>query len=338
MNKIMKNAIELATKGPLPVEIATEAFSEIMNGNASESQIGGFLIALKTRGETVEEIATAAQVMLSQCRKVNAPIGAMDIVGTGGDGKGTFNISTATAIVVASTGITVAKHGNKNISSKSGAADVLQQLGVGIMTEPTVVELCIEKANIGFMMAPIHHPAVKYVMPARQMLGTRTIFNILGPLTNPAGVKYQLTGAYNKGLLVPMAETLRLLGSKKAWMVHGKDGTDEISISGSSYIVELKNNKINSFEISPTDAGLSTHTFESIRGGTPSQNADAIKALISGKISPFRDSVLLNAAAAMIIAEKTTTLKEGVRLAATAIDSGASAETLRVLSKITSEK
>ncbi len=333
----MKNIIKLAIEGPLSEQHAIEAFSEIMSGQAKEGQIAGFLIALKSRKETVTEIRSAAKVMINQCRKVTAPKYAIDIVGTGGDGHGTLNISTATSIVVASSGITVAKHGNRNISSKSGAADVLEKLGIQPMVEPKVVEKCLSEANIGFMMAPIYHPAVKNVMPTRQMLGVRTIFNILGPLTNPAQVKYHLIGAYDLNLLQPMAQTLQQLGSKQAWLVHGKDGIDEISISGSTNIVQLNETQIDSFEIHPSDAGLPTHPLSSIIGGSPEANAQALKNLLDGKISPYRDAILLNSSAAIMINGRAKNLKEGVEIAAQAIDSGAAKKTLKLLTKITTE-
>ncbi len=337
MTDIMKNILQLAIEGPLSEKNATIAFSEIMSGNASESQIASFLVALKCRGENVTEIKAAAQVMLNKCEKVVAPKNCIDIVGTGGDGKGTLNISTAAALVVASSGIPVAKHGNKNISSKSGAADVLEEMGVNTGINPNIVETCIAEANIGFMMAPIHHPAVKNVMPARKMLGVRTIFNILGPLTNPANVKYHLIGAYDKNLLEPMAFTLQQLGSKQAWLVHGQDGIDEISISGPTNVVQLKNSKIDMFEVCPQDAGLMPHPLSSIQGGSPKENANELQSLLNGKLSPYRDTVLLNAAAAILIAGKAKNLKEGVQIATQAIDTGATKKTLHLLSSLTTK-
>ncbi len=338
MTKILKNIIQRALEKPLSEQDAMEAFSEIMSGRALEGQIAGFLIALKARGETVNEIKAAAKIMLEKCRKVSGFPNAIDIVGTGGDGKGTLNISTATALVVASCGATVAKHGNKNISSQSGAADVLQELGVNTLVEPKIVEECILKANIGFMMAPIHHPAVKTVMPTRQMLGVRTIFNILGPLTNPAKVKFHLIGAYDRSLLKPMAETLQQLGSKRAWLVHGNDGIDEISISGPTSVVELRENKIEEFEISPHDAKLPTHPLSKILGGSPVKNALEFQLLLDGKPSAYRDAVLLNSSAALLIAGKTMTLPEGVKLASEAIDFGETKNTLKLLSTLTAKK
>ena len=337
MSKFLKRIIQNVFEGPLSEEDANIAFNEIMSGNALEGQIGGFLIALKCRGETVTEIKAAAQIMLNKCRKVRAPQNSIDIVGTGGDGKGTLNISTATALVVASCGVTVAKHGNKNISSQSGAADVLEHLGVKTLVEPFIVERSLKKANIGFMMAPVHHPAVKNVMATRQMLGVRTIFNILGPLTNPAEVKYHLIGAYDVNLLSPMAKTLNQLGSKRAWLAHGHDGIDEISISGLTTIIELNKNKINSFEIKPSDAGLPSHSLATILGGSPKENAYHLKDLLNGTRSAYRDAVLLNSAAALLIADRTKTLIDGVGIAAHAVDSGTTKKTLQLLSETTKE-
>ena len=238
-----------------------------MDGDATPAQVGGFLMALRTRGETVAEYAAAAAVMRAKCLRVRAPEGAIDIVGTGGDGKGTLNISTAAALVVAGAGVPVAKHGNRNLSSKSGAADALTELGVNVMVGPEVVERALAEAGIGFMMAPMHHPATRHVMPARQELGTRTIFNILGPLTNPASVRRQLTGAYTRAVIRPMAETLAQLGSDRAWLVHGADGTDEVSIAGETYVAELNDGEVREFSVHPEDAGLAPHPLAAVLGG-----------------------------------------------------------------------
>ena len=295
-------------------------------------------MALRTRGETVDEYAAAAAVMRSKCHKVQAPVGAMDIVGTGGDGKGTLNISTATAFVVAGTGVPVAKHGNRNLSSKSGAADALTEMGIKVMVGPQVVEKSLKEAGIGFMMAPMHHPAIAHVMPTRQELGTRTIFNILGPLTNPAGVKRQLTGAFHRDLIRPMAETLLQLGSESAWLVHGSDGTDELTITGISWISAVKEDgTIVDFELHPEDAGLPVHPFEAIVGGTPAENAQAFRALLKGEHSAYRNAVLLNSAAAQVIAGTVSSLKEGAERAAEAIDSGAALNKVTEVARITSE-
>ena len=318
-----RTLIGKAADGPLTRNEAEAAFGVIMEGEATPSQIGGFLMALRTRGEVVEEYAAAAAVMRAKCNRVTAPDGAMDIVGTGGDGKGTLNISTATAFVVAGAGVTVAKHGNRNLSSKSGAADALTELGADVMIEADRVQSVLEQVGIAFMMAPMHHPAVRHVMPARQELGTRTIFNILGPLTNPAGVKRQLTGAYTTEVIRPMAETLMALGSEKAWLVHGSDGTDEIAISGTTAVAALENGTIREFEIHPEDAGLAPQPFEAILGGTPAENADAFRALLNGEKSAYRDAVILNTAAALVVADKARDLVDGAERAAVSIDSGA---------------
>lgn len=336
MSDRLKPLIARAVEGPLTRQQAESAFAAIMEGDATPAQIGGFLMTLRTRGETVVEFAAAASVMRAKCLRVHAPEGAIDIVGTGGDGKGTLNISTAAAFVVAGAGVVVAKHGNRNLSSKSGAADALTELGVNVMVGPEVVERALREIGIAFMMAPIHHPAMRHVMPARSELGTRTIFNILGPLTNPAAVRRQLTGAYSRAVIRPMAETLRTLGSDRAWLVHGADGTDEMSIAGTTSVVELRDGQITEFDIHPEDAGLSPHPFEAIAGGSPAENAVALRALLGGAASAYRDAVLLNAAAALLVAERANNLKEGVELARESIDSGAArikAESLAALTR-----
>lgn len=315
---------------------ADRAFSILFNGEATPAQIGGLLMAMRTRGETVDEYAAAAAVMRAKCNKVRAPEGAMDIVGTGGDGKGTLNISTATAFVVAGAGVTVAKHGNRNLSSKSGAADALSQLGINVMLPADRVEKALEDVGICFMMAPMHHPAMAHVGPVRAELGTRTIFNILGPLTNPAGVKRQLTGAFTRDLIRPMAEVLGKLGSDRAWLVHGSDGTDELTIAGVSWVASLEEDgSIREVELHPEDAGLPEHPFEAIIGGTPEQNAKAMAALLDGVSSAYRDAVLLNAAAALTIAGRAADLREGVAQAAESIDSGAAKAKVAALAAAT---
>ena len=337
MSEALKPLIAAAAEGPLTRTQAEQAFTILFEGDATPSQIGGFLMALRTRGETVQEYAAAAAVMRAKCNPVNAPAGAMDIVGTGGDGKGTLNISTATAFVVAGTGVPVAKHGNRNLSSKSGAADALGQLGINVMVGADVVERGLREAGIGFMMAPMHHPASKHVMPTRAELGTRTIFNILGPLTNPAGVKRQLTGTFSRALIRPMAETLSALGSDKAWLVHGSDGTDELSIAGVSWVAALSDGQIAEFEVHPGDAGLNVHPFEAILGGTPAENGAALRALLSGAPGAYRDAVLLNASAALMVADKVSDLRQGVDLARESIDSGAALRAVETLARITQQ-
>jgi anthranilate phosphoribosyltransferase len=336
MSDQMKPLIAAVAERSLTAAEAEQAFGLLFDGEATDAQIGAMLMAMRVRGETVEEIAAAAKVMRGKCVAVTAPEGAMDIVGTGGDGKGTLNISTATAFVVAGAGVPVAKHGNRNLSSKSGAADALGQMGVNVMVGAKVVEQALKEAGIGFMMAPMHHPAIAHVMPTRQQLGTRTLFNVLGPLTNPAGVKRQLTGAFAPWLIRPMAEVLGALGSEAAWLVHGSDGTDELSIAGSSAVAALKGGRIEEFEITPADAGLPTHPFEAILGGTPEENGVAFRALLNGEGGAYRDAVLLNAAAALLVAGAVEALPEGVQKAAQSIDSGAALKAVETLARITS--
>jgi anthranilate phosphoribosyltransferase len=335
MNDVLKPLIGTAANRPLTRHEAEAAFNALFEGEGTPAQMGGFLMALRTRGETVDEYAAAASVMRSKCNAVKAPPDAMDIVGTGGDGKGTLNISTATAFVVAGCGVTVAKHGNRNLSSRSGAADALTELGLNVMVGPEVVERCLSEAGIGFMMAPMHHPAIRHVMPVRAELGTRTIFNILGPLTNPAGVKRQLTGAFSDALIRPMAETLLALGSEKAWLVHGSDGTDEITICGATSVSAVEDGTLRDFTVHPEDAGLPSHPFEAILGGTPAENARAFRALLDGSPGAYRDAVLLNAAAALVVADRAGTLTEGVALAKASIDSGAAKAKVEALRRLT---
>ncbi len=335
MTEVLKPLIGIAATRPLTREEAEAAFDALFEGQGTPAQMGGFLMALRTRGETVDEYAAAASVMRAKCNPVKAPPGAMDIVGTGGDGKGTLNISTATAFVVAGAGVVVAKHGNRNLSSKSGAADALTELGLNVMVGPEVVEACLAAAGIGFMMAPMHHPAIRHVMPVRAELGTRTIFNILGPLTNPAGVKRQLTGAFSPALIRPMAETLLALGSERAWLVHGADGTDEISICGPTAVSAVEDGRVRDFTVTPADAGLDSHPFEAILGGTPAENAAAFRALLDGAPGAYRDAVLLNAAAALVVAGRVGTLPDGVALARTSIDSGAARAKVALLARLT---
>ena len=335
MSDDLRPLIGLAAERPLSRAEAERAFETLFEGAATPSQMGSFLMALRTRGETVDEIAAAARVMVSKCNAVRAPDGAMDIVGTGGDGKGTLNIPTATAFVVAGAGVPVAKHGNRNLSSKSGAADALTQLGINVMIGAEAVERVLESCGIAFMMAPMHHPAIRHVMPTRAELGTRTVFNLLGPLTNPAGVKYQLTGAFARAWIRPMAETLAALGSRSAWLVHGADGTDELSIAGPSWVAALEDGAVREFEVHPEEADLPVHRFEAILGGTPEQNAAALNALLDGAPGAYRDAVLLNAAAALVVAGRAADLKEGVALARESIDSGAAKAKVAALARAT---
>ncbi|MEE9389395.1 MAG: anthranilate phosphoribosyltransferase [Paracoccaceae bacterium] len=334
MSERLKPLIAAAADGPLSSDQARQAFAILFEGDATPSQIGGFLMALRTRGETVTEYAAAASVMRAKCVPVVAPAGAIDIVGTGGTGKPTLNISTATALTVAGAGVVVAKHGNRKLSSNSGAADALGMNGVEVMVGAKVAERALAEAGIAFMMAPMHHPAIKHVMPTRIELGTRTIFNILGPLSNPAGVKRQLTGTFSRDLIRPMAETLLELGSDLAWLVHGSDGTDELTITGVSWVAVLQDGAVSEREVHPEDAGLPVHSFADITGGTPKENGRALAAVLAGEKNAYRDAVLLNAAAALMIAGKTSTLAEGVAIAAESIDSGKALGKLKKLAQI----
>jgi anthranilate phosphoribosyltransferase len=331
----LKPYIARALESALSPHEAEEAFEVIMSGQATASQIGGFLMILRHRGESMDELTGAVSVMRSKVLAVRAPAGAMDIVGTGGDGKGTLNISTATALVTASLGVPIAKHGNKAQSSRSGAADALGHLGVNINAGVGTIERCIAEAGIGYMNAPNHHAAMRHVMPARVELGVRTVFNMIGPLTNPAGVKRQLTGTFTRALLRPMIEVLAKLGSEKAWLVHGMDGTDEISIAGPTWVAALSDGQVTQFTIKPEDAGLEEHPFGQILGGAPEENTAKLRALLAGDRSPrlsaYRDAVAMNTAAALIIAGKTATLKEGVPLAFAALDDGRASATLEKL-------
>ena len=338
MSDDLRPLIGLAADRALTRPEAERAFEILFAGEATPAQTGGFLMALRTRGETVDEYAAAAAVMRAKCHKVRAPEGAIDIVGTGGDGKGTLNISTAAAFVVAGCGVPVAKHGNRNLSSKSGAADALTQMGIDVMVGPEVVERALSEAGIGFMMAPMHHPAMAHVGPVRAELGTRTIFNILGPLTNPAGVRRQLTGAFARALIRPMAETLGQLGSERAWLVHGEDGTDELSITGRSWVAALEEDgEVRETELHPEDFGLPVHPFAAILGGTPAENGAALRVLLDGAKGAYRDAVLINAAAALVVAGHAPDLKTGVAQASESIDSGAARARVEALARITSE-
>jgi anthranilate phosphoribosyltransferase len=284
--------------------------------------MGGLLMALRVRGETVDEITGAVTTMRAKMLGVKAPPDAVDVVGTGGDASGSFNISTCAAFIVAGAGVPVAKHGNRALSSKSGAADVLQALGVRIELDAAQVGKCIRDAGIGFMFAPAHHPAMKNVGPTRVELGTRTIFNLLGPLSNPASVKRQMIGTFSKHWVEPMAQVLKNLGSESIWVVHGSDGLDEITTAGSTSVAALEYGKIRTFEVTPEDAGLSRSKPEALRGGDAEQNAKALLDVLKGKPGSFRDVSIINAAAALIIAGKVKDLKQGAAVAAKSIETG----------------
>jgi anthranilate phosphoribosyltransferase len=319
----------------LTADEAAEAFAIMMSGEASAAQMGAFLMGLRVRGETVEEITGAAQAMRAKATTVKAPEGAIDTCGTGGDAKGTYNISTCAAFLVAGAGVPVAKHGNKSVSSKSGSADVLAVLGVNLDVRPQIVSKAIEEAGVGFMFAPKHHSAMRHVGPVRAELGMRTIFNLLGPLANPAGAKHQVIGVFSRDWIVPLAEVLSNLGSSHVWVVHGSDGLDELTTTGPTFVAELKDGSVTTFEVTPGDAGLAQARPEDLSGGDAEENAKAIDAVLSGKPSAFRDIVVLNAAAALIVAGKAEGLLDGAKLAAEAIDSGAARKSLDDLVAIT---
>ena len=312
------------------------AFDIMMSGNATPSQMGAFLMALRLRGETIEEITGAARTMRAKALPIDAPPGAIDTVGTGGDNAGTFNISTAAAIVVAGCGVTVAKHGNRNFSSKSGSADILAALGVNLDADVGAVRAAMAEAHIGFLMAPKYHSAMRHVGPTRVELGFRTIFNLLGPISNPAGAKRQLVGVFAPAWVRPVAEVLGKLGSERAWVVHG-DGLDELTTTGTSFVAELNNGKVETFEVTPEMAGLPRAKLTELKGGEPAENAAKLRAMLGGEAGPLRDIVLLNAAAALIVAGKAKNLHAGVDLAASAIASGAARRSLDKLIAITSK-
>jgi anthranilate phosphoribosyltransferase len=294
----------------------------MMSGEATPSQMGGLLMALRVRGETVDEITGAVTAMREKMLRVTAPPDAIDVVGTGGDASGSYNISTCAAFIVAGAGVPVAKHGNRALSSRSGAADVLGALGVKIELAPESVGRCIREAGIGFMFAPAHHPAMKNVGPTRVELGTRTIFNLLGPLSNPAGVRRQMVGVFSRHWVEPLAQVLKNLGSESVWVVHGSDGLDEITISGPTAVAALENGTVREFEISPDDVGFARAKPESLRGGDAQENAQALLEVLKGKKGAFRDVALLNAAAGLIVAGRAKDLKAGVALATKSVDSG----------------
>src|SRR6187455_3858041 len=313
---------KVATGATLSRDEAASAFDSMMSGEATPSQMGGLLMALRVRGETVDEITGAVSAMRSKMLRVQAPTDAVDVVGTGGDGSGSVNVSTCASFIVAGAGVPVAKHGNRALSSKSGAADVLAALGVKIDLTPDQVGQCINEAGIGFMFAPAHHPAMKNVGPTRVELGTRTVFNLLGPLSNPAGVKRQMVGTFSKHWVEPMAQVLKNLGAESIWVVHGSDGLDEITTAGPTTVAALESGAIRTFEITPEDAGLARSTSEALRGGDAEHNAKALFDVLKGKPGPFRDISILNAAAALIVAGKAKDLRQGATLAAKSIESG----------------
>lgn len=333
-----KSLIGIAAAGRSLTEAEAErAFDIMMSGDATPAQMGGFLMALRVRGETVEEITGAVRAMRGKMSRVNAPDGAIDTCGTGGDASGTYNISTAVALVVAGSGVAVAKHGNRAMSSKAGTADVLQALGVNLDAETPLVEKAMREANVGFMLAPRHHGAMRHVGPVRVELGTRTIFNLMGPLSNPAGARRQLIGVFAKQWIEPIARVLGSVGTTRAWVVHGSDGLDEMTITGASHVAEIHDGKVRVFEVTPEEAGLPRANPATLKGGDAATNAAALRELLDGAAGAYRDVVLLNAAAALVIADKAADLREGAALAAAAIDSGKAKAALDRLVAVTNE-
>lgn len=316
---------------------ARQAFDILMSGEATPSQIGAFLMALRVRGETVGEIVGAVSSMRSRMVPVSAPADAMDIVGTGGDGLGTYNISTLASIIVAGAGVPVAKHGNRALSSKSGTADALSVLGVKLDIEPELISRCVNEAGLGFMFAQRHHSSMRHVNPSRVELGTRTIFNLLGPLSNPAGVKKQLLGVFAPHWLVPLAEVLRDLGSESVWVVHG-DGLDEITTTGTTHVAALENGKIRNFELTPADFGVETAVIDDLKGGDGVANAAALREVLAGRKNAYRDVSLCNAAASLVVAGKAETLADGMRIASASLDEGRAAAALDRLIAVSNEE
>ncbi|BCH16686.1 anthranilate phosphoribosyltransferase [Mesorhizobium sp. L-2-11] len=330
MSALKTHIAKVAAGSSLSFEEARDAFDIIMSGDATPGQIGGFLMALRVRGETVSEISGAVATMRAKMLRVDAPAGAIDIVGTGGDNSHSVNISTASAFVIAACGVPVAKHGNRGLSSQTGAADVLTALGVKLDIPPETIGRCIHDAGVGLMFAPAHHPAMKHVGPIRVELGTRTIFNLLGPLSNPAGVVRQMVGVFLPEWIMPVAETLKALGADHAWVAHG-DGYDEITTTGETQVAELVGGEIRSFTLTPEAVGLKRHTKDELRGGDAAYNAQALRDMLGGAAGAFRDTVLMNAGAGLVVAGKATTLADGMATAAQAIDSG---RALKVLDRL----
>jgi anthranilate phosphoribosyltransferase len=326
---------KVATGATLSGDEIRAALEIMTDGHATQAQMGAFLMALRVRGETVEEIAGAARMLRARMHRVEAPADAVDIVGTGGDSHGTYNVSTCASLVAAGAGLVVAKHGNRSVSSISGASDVLAALGVKLDVTANTVTRAIETAGVGFMWAPMHHPAMKHWAPVRAELGIRTLFNLLGPICNPAGVKRQIVGVFARQWVEPIAHVLASLGAEHVWVVHGHDGLDELTTTGATDVAELKNGRVRLFEVTPADAGLAPAKLSDLRGGDAATNAAAIRAVLDGQRGPFRDIVLLNTAAALIVGDKAHGLVDGVALATHAIESGAARRALERLISVT---
>ena len=336
-NEIQNILTYLAKRQDLTLEQATRAFQIVLSGGATPAQIGAFLMGLRQKGETVTEITGGAMTMRKKMIKITAPSNAVDTCGTGGDAKGTLNVSTAAALVVAACNVPVAKHGNRGITSASGSADVLIQLGVNINADTSLLEKSLNEAGICFMMAPRFHPAMRNVTPVRVELGLRSIFNLLGPLSNPAEVKNHLIGIYAKEWMLPVAEALKQLGAERAWVVHGSDGMDELTLGGITYVAELKDGVIREFIINPEELGLPTCTVDEIKGMDANHNAIAINHLLGGEKNAYRNVVLLNAAACLTMCGKTQDIREGIHIATEAIDSGKAKRVLAELIHITNQ-
>jgi anthranilate phosphoribosyltransferase len=320
----LRHLIQKVSGGATLAETEIHTALDLMTaGEATPAQMGAFLMALRVRGETVEEITGAAQMMRSRMNRVTVADGAVDIVGTGGDSHGTYNVSTCAALVAAGAGIRIAKHGNRSVSSLSGASDVLSVLGVKLDVTPDVIARCVSEAGVGFMWAPMHHPAMKHWAPVRAELGIRTIFNLLGPISNPAGVKRQVVGVFSWHWVEPIAHVLNKLGAEHVWVVHGHDGLDELTTTGATDVAEVKDGHVTVFEVTPADAGLAPAKLSDLKGGDAKVNAEAIGEVLAGKKTPLRDIAILNAAAALIVAGKAANLVDGAALAAHSIESGA---------------
>lgn len=336
MSTLRPHIAKVATGSALSFEEAREAFDIIMSGEATPGQIGAFLMALRVRGETVAEISGAVATMRAKMLRVEAPADAIDIVGTGGDNSHSVNISTASAFVIAGCGVPVAKHGNRGLSSQTGAADVLMALGIKIDLPPETISLCIREAGVGFMFAPAHHPAMRHVGPVRVELATRTIFNLLGPLSNPAGVQRQMVGVFSPEWIEPVAQTLKTLGAERAWVAHG-DGFDEITTTGETKVAALSDGEITTMTLTPEQFGLSRYRRDDLRGGDSAFNAAALRMMLGGASGAYRDTVLMNAGAGLVVAGKAATLADGISLARVAIDSGRAEKVLTTLVSVSND-
>lgn len=328
---------KVATGAPLSRDEARAAFDTLLSGEVTPAQSGAFLMALRVRGENVDEIVGAVAAMRARMLRVSAPAGAIDIVGTGGDNSGSYNVSTLAAIITAACGVFVAKHGNRAASSKSGAADVLAALGVKVGQDAPGIARTIREAGVGFMFAPTHHGSMRHVAPVRAELGTRTLFNLVGPLSNPAGVSRQVLGVFSETWLQPLVEVLQTLGSEKVWAVYGEDGLDELTVAARTQVVALENGQIRRFTLHPEELGLALARPEDLKGGDPEYNAEALRAVLAGQTGAYRDIALLNAAAGLVVADKVKDVAEGLVLAAKALDSGAASRVLDTLARVSHE-